>query len=221
MAAKRSVFLDALSLLALLGVVGANFLGLYYPDVITQQGVAHRIFYLHVPLAWVALYAPLLAALSGILYLVRRRAVFDIISLSATRISLVFSITVVISGALWARVEWGTYWNPLDSRLNSFLVLFLILVGYFLLRGMIDAEERRATVGALIAIFSALASVLTWFAIRLVEPDTHPQSVLGSMAPDIRFTFWMGVLAYHLFFFALLYRLYLHEIITRKLRSDL
>jgi len=219
MGSPRQIVLDFFSLLAVGCVVAANFLGLYYPEVITQQGVAHRIFYLHVPLAWVALYAPLLAAVSGILYLLSRRSVYDIVSLTATRISLIFSITVVISGALWARVEWGTYWNPLDSRLNSFLVLFLILVGYFLLRGMIDAEERRATVGALIAIFSALASVLTWFAIRLVEPDTHPQSVLGTMAPDIRLTFWIGVLAYHLFFLALVYRLYIFEMIQRKYQT--
>jgi heme exporter protein C len=200
---------------AVLLVAGANFLGLYYPPPISSQGVAHRIFYLHVPIAWVALYAPFVGSVCGALYLFTRKPLYDMLSCTATRLSLIFSVAVIYSGAIWAHVEWGTYWNVYDSRLNSFLILLLVLIGYFLLRNMIESEERKATVSSLLAIFSALASLMTWFAIRLVEPDTHPTSVLGSMAAEIKLTFWLSVLAYHFFFLAFFYRSFIHEKLAR------
>ncbi len=177
---------------------------LTWPPVIVSQGQAHRIFYLHVPIAWVALYAPLLSALTGLLFLYKRKEVYDIWSLSAARLAFLFGLGVVISGPLWAQTEWGVYWNWKDARLISFFVLLLVLGAYFLLRSSTEQPHRQATLGAGISLLAALSAVLTWLAIRWIEPDTHPQPVLASMSPKIGLAFWISVAAYHLLFIVLL-----------------
>ena len=187
-------------------LVPVTLICLSYPPTIASQGIAHRIFYLHVPIAWVALYAPIIAAGSSCLYLWTRHNRYDIYSLAATRIAYIFAIAVLFSGPLWAATEWGSYWNWKDSRLISFFVLLLILSAYFIHRSMASSVGVQEKLGSsVIAILAALASILTWLAIRWMEPDTHPGSVLDKMSPKIRLSFWIAVLAYHLLFWSLLY----------------
>ncbi|MBI3394607.1 MAG: cytochrome c biogenesis protein CcsA [Spirochaetia bacterium] len=196
--------LDLIMIVPALAVPAVTILALIYPPVIVSQGQAHRIFYIHVPVAWVALYAPLVSALCGIAFLITRREMFDVWSLVNARIALLFALGVVISGPLWAATEWGTYWNGKDPRLMSFFVLVLCLGGYFLIRNLTDDETARTRYAAVMAVVSALSAVATWLAIRVVTPDTHPTSVMGTMAPEIRRTFWYSVLGYHLLFLFLL-----------------
>ena len=177
---------------------------LLVPPVLLEQGQAHRIFYIHVPVAWVALYAPLIASVSGILYLVTRRQVFDRWNVVNARISVLFSLGVVISGPLWAYTAWGTFWNFSDPRLMSFFILLLCLGGYFLVRLFTDDVERRGIYSAVWAVIAAAASVFTWLAIRVLETDLHPGPVLKDMDERIASAFWWNVLAYHLLFWVLL-----------------
>jgi len=175
-------------------------LALTYPPPIISQGQAHRIFYIHVPIAWVALYAPLLSCLCGILYLVTRREIYDLWCIAANRVALLFGLAVIISGPLWASTEWGTYWDWTDSRLMSFFFLVLCLCGYFYMQMVTDHPRKRAVGGAIMSIIAALSATLTWLAIRLVTPEKHPPPVMGTMAPEIRITFWVSVIGYHLLF---------------------
>ncbi|MCB1168504.1 MAG: cytochrome c biogenesis protein CcsA [Leptospiraceae bacterium] len=178
--------------------------GLLVPPVVLQQGEAHRIFYIHVPVAWVALYAPLISAVCGFLFLFTRRQVFDRWNVANARIAVLFSLGVVISGPIWAHTAWGTFWNFSDPRLMSFFILLLCLGGYFLVRLFTDDVSRRAVYSALWAIIAAAASIFTWLAIRVLETDLHPGPVLKTMAPEISRSFWYNVLAYHLLFWLLL-----------------
>ncbi len=184
-------------------VVPVALLALTYPPTISSQGVAHRIFYWHVPIAWVALYAPLLAAFCGLIHIWTKKEIYDIWSIANAKIAYLFSLAVLVSGPLWASTEWGTYWNWKDSRLISFFILFLCLNGYFLVRKFIENSAQETSSAALLAILSAIASLLTWFAIRWIEPDTHPPSVLDKMSHRIALTFWISVLAYHFLFWIL------------------
>ena len=196
-------------------LIPLSLLVLSYPPTIPSQGVAHRIFYFHVPIAWVALYAPLLSAGSALLYLFTRKESYDIWSLASSRIAYLFAIAVLISGPLWAETEWGVYWNWKDSRLISFFILFLTLSTYFLVRLFSQNPASEKSSAAVLAILAAIAAVLTWFAIRLIEPDTHPPSILNKMSPKISQSFWLSVLVYHLFFWALLHLSIYHEKIIR------
>ncbi len=193
-----------------------SLFSLYYPPTIASQGIAHRIFYIHVPIAWVALYAPFFGAVFSLLYLFRRKEKYDIYSVACLRIAYLFGIAVLVSGPLWASTEWGTYWNWKDSRLVSFFILLLSLSAYFLVRrNFYESPVQARSASALVATLSALASLLTWFAIRWIEPDTHPPSVLDKMSPPIRLSFWLSVLAYHMLFWVLLYLAIQHEKIRR------
>jgi len=212
---RRWPLLDILLTLLSLSVPAALALALTYPPPEITQGQAHRIFYIHVPIAWVALYAPILSAICGILFLLKRSIAFDQWSVAANRIALLFSLGVVISGPIWAKAIWGVYWDWTDERLMSFFILLLSLGGYFYARSLIASPERRARIGAILSIVAALSAITTWFAIRLVEPQQHPGSLLGAMAPSIRLTFWLNILAFHFFFLALFRVALRHE----KIRS--
>ena len=193
-----------IALLCAFAIVPVSLITLNYPPTIATQGIAHRIFYLHVPMAWVALYAPKICALCALLYLFTRKDIYDIWALASARIAYVFSLAVLISGPLWAATEWGTYWNWKDARLVSFFILFLILNAYFLVRSLAASPLIEKSSSAAIGVLAALATVLTWYAIRWLEPDTHPQPVLDKMSPPIALSFWIAILAYHLLFWLFL-----------------
>ena len=198
------IYLEIFFMILTLALPIVTYLALTYPPTIASQGQAHRIFYIHVPIAWVALYAPLFSAVAGLLFLFTRNEKFDVWSLVNARLAFLFALGVVISGPLWAVSEWGTYWNWKDKRLMTFFILLLCLGGYFMVRFLTDNERNRGVYGAVMAVISALASLMTWFAIRLIETDTHPGSVLGTMSPKIQQTFWISVLGYHLLFWVFL-----------------
>lgn len=181
-----------------------TLLAMTYPPTIVEQGQAQRIFYIHVPVAWVALYAPFFAAISGLLYIFTRNERYDVWSLANARLAFLFALGVLPSGMLWGSIEWGTYWRWSDARLMSFFVLLMTLTGYFLVRWYTEDPRKQAVYSAVMAIIASLAAVLTWYAIRVIEPDLHPPPLLNKMSPKIRQTFWLSVLAYHLFFWVLL-----------------
>jgi heme exporter protein C len=194
---------EAIFLLFAFTVLPITLLALTYPPTIVEQGQAQRIFYLHVPLAWVALYAPFFSALSGLLYIFRRDERFDVWSLANARLAFLFALGALVSGMLWGSIEWGTYWRWSDARLMSFFVLLLTLAGYFLVRWYTEDPRKQAIYSAVMALLASLAALLTWFAIRVIEPDLHPPPLLNKMSPKIGQTFWISVLGYHLFFWVL------------------
>ncbi len=192
-------------------------LSLNYPNVILDQGTAHRIFYFHVSVAWVALYAPFFSMVFGVLYLWKKDLGYDVISLSMAKLAFLFSICVLFSGPIWANSAWGVPWDWTDSRLQSFFVLVISLLSYFILRNLIMDIHKKATVSSFMSIFASVNSILTWGAIRWMDnPGNHPGSVLGKggMDPDMKLTFWISILSYHILF------LILFSIIHKKEKLD-
>lgn len=202
---------NLLMILAAFAMPAVVIMGFYYPPVIIEQGQAHRIFYIHVPVAWVAIYSPIVAAYSGIMYLIKREAKYELLVVVSMRLALLFGLGVVISGPLWASTEWGVYWNWKDSRLMSFFILILTIGGFFIVREFTDDFRKRAVYSSVMAMLATLAAVLTWFAIRVITPDTHPTSVIGSMSPKIRLTFWISVIGFHFFYLFLFIISYRNE----------
>jgi heme exporter protein C len=199
---------DALLLICFLGVTGfALFHSLLVPNVLLEQGLSHRIFYFHVPVAWVALYGPFFASLFAIFYLFRKNSLYDRLSFSLNQVSLVFAIGVLISGPIWAKSAWGVPWDWTDARLQSFFILCLSLAGYFLLRSLIINPQKKELIGSYLTILCAMNALLTWGAIRWFDnPGNHPGSVLGKggMDPDMQFSFYWNVLGYHILFLLLI-----------------
>jgi heme exporter protein C len=192
-------------------LIPVTIMALVYPPVIISQGQAHRIFYIHVPIAWVSMYSPIIGCIAGILFILTKKSICDRINVTSMKVAFTFAIGVVISGPLWASTEWGTFWNWKDPRLMSFFVLLLTISSFFIVRNFTEDSQKKGTYSAIMTILATFASIFTWFSIRILTPDTHPGPVLNTMSPKIKTTFWISVLGYHFFFLVIFYLTYQYE----------
>lgn len=137
-------------------VLGA--IGLYYgftaPDDY-QQGQTVRILFIHVPAAWMSMFVYVCLAVASFLSLIFRHALADAAACAAAPLGAAFTLMALVTGALWGRPMWGTYW-VWDARLTSVLVMFLIYVAYIALRASLDDEARAARAGAILALVGAI-----------------------------------------------------------------
>lgn len=138
----------------------------------TVLGEVQRIFYFHVPLAWMMFFTFGLAAWWSFRYLATRDLRFDLKAASAVEVGLLFSVLAIVTGSLWAKPAWGVYWTW-DPRLTTILLLFLGYVAYALLRSTLDDPERRARLSAVVGLVVFLNVPLTYFSVRLWR-SLHP-----------------------------------------------
>jgi heme exporter protein C len=155
--------------------------------------VAQRIFYFHLGAALASYAAVAVAAAASALYLRRGRMVYDTLARDSAGLALVFALTVLIEGSLWATAEWGTAWRWEDARLDSYLILTLVFAGYLALRRAVEEPERRARVGAAYALLGSVlvpisfASVYLWQSLhpRVLVPGGQGISAQGGMTVGI------------------------------------
>jgi len=156
----------ALTALALAGVF------LVAPED-TDQGIIQKIFYFHVAIALASLVAFAVGGVYGVRYLRSRQERFDAVSSISIGIGLAFAVLVVLTGSIWARASWGTWWVWNDPRLVTFLIVVLLYGAYFMLRSSAEGE-RRMRYSAIYAI-AAFASVpLSFYSVRIAESFVHP-----------------------------------------------
>ncbi|HUO04850.1 MAG TPA: cytochrome c biogenesis protein CcsA [Candidatus Binataceae bacterium] len=153
-------------------MIAALFMVFDYAPTEADQGIVQRIFYFHVPCAWVAFASFGIAALSGILYLWLGDRIWDDLEYAAAETGMVFCTLVLVTGSLWAKPIWGTWWTW-DSRLTTTFILWLMYGGYMMMRASADDTAQTARFGAVIAIVAAadvpvvIASVRLW---RTIHP---------------------------------------------------
>lgn len=152
----------------------------YAPTEVTMGNV-QRIFYFHVGSAWVAAVAFFIALLSGIAYLRNPNRTWDTIAVGSVEIGLVFTSMTIVSGSVWGRPAWNTWWIW-SPRLTSITVLWLVYVAYFMLRGAIEDEEKRGRFSAVYVIAGFVTVLITFLSIRLLR-DIHPV-LIGESSAD-------------------------------------
>jgi heme exporter protein C len=173
-AADRASFWMAAALFVSMGA--ALYAALLYAPTERIQGDVQRIFYFHVPLAWTSYLAFAVVFVTSCAYLLRRAPLMDAIARSSAEVGLLLTTLMLITGSLWARPIWGTWWSW-DARLTTTLLLWFIYVGYLMLRSSIDDERRAARYAAVLGIIGALdipvihQSVVWWRSL-------HPESVV-------------------------------------------
>src|SRR3954467_1476598 len=147
----------------------------------TEQtmGEVQRIFYYHVPSAWVAFLCFFVNFLASIWYLVKRSARTDAVALACAEVGVVFCTIVLITGPLWARPVWGIWWTW-DARLTSTLVLWLIYVSYLVMRRFSEGQQT-ATLAAALSVFGFIDVPIVYMSIRWWRTQ-HPQPVMGGGA---------------------------------------
>lgn len=169
--------LDIASFILLLIATGMVF---FYAPREAVMGEVQRVFYFHVSTGWIGMAAFVLAALAGILYLVRPDKKWDILAVAAVEIGLVYSFVNIVTGSIWARPAWNTWWTW-DPRLVTSTIMELTFLAYLLLRQSVEDPEKRARFGAIYSILAALTVPLTYYSIRIWR-TLHPV-VIGSGSP--------------------------------------
>jgi heme exporter protein C len=166
----------ALTLLGLAGLIGVYALSFFWVSTEINQGVAQRIFYVHVPAAWTSFLAFGISALTSGMYLWLRDERLDRAALCAAEGGMVFATIMLTTGPLWGKIAWGTFWTW-EPRLTFTLLLWFIFLGYFMVRSSTEDPEKGKRFAAVVAIVGALdipfihLSVI-WFR------SLHPQPVV-------------------------------------------
>jgi heme exporter protein C len=189
----------------------------------TEQtmGEVQRIFYYHVPSAWVAFLCFFVNFLASIWYLVKRSARTDAVALACAEVGVVFCTIVLITGPLWARPVWGIWWTW-DARLTSTLVLWLIYVSYLILRRY-GAGGQTPVIAAALAIFGFVDVPLVYMSIRWFRTQ-HPQPVIGGgqgsgIHPAMLHALLMNFLAFSVFAIVLIWLRYRLEVMEQQVES--
>ncbi len=183
----------------------AAFAALVYAPTEQVMGPLQRIFYFHVPTAVVAFLAFAVAFVASIAYLSSGERHWDTLALSAVEIGELFSTLVLLTGMVWARAAWNTWWTW-DPRLTTTLVLWLIYAGYLVLRGSVEDEGRRARYGAVLAIVGFVDVPVVFMAIRWWR-TIHPvvfDSSGAHVEPRMLAAFLISLAAFVILFAALL-----------------
>ena len=184
----------------LLFVIATGMVFLYAPMEVVM-GQVQRVFYYHVASAWVGMLGFLVAAVAGIGYLRTGKRSWDNISLASVEISVVFLVIAIITGSIWARPIWNTWWTW-DPRLTTTTIMVLIYAAYLMLRSGIEDPDRRARFGAVYAIIGFISVPLTFLSIRIFR-TIHPV-VIGSGDPGAEGSFDMSTRMLHTFIFSLI-----------------
>ena len=168
------------------------------------MGVVQRIFYFHVPLAWVAFLSFFVVFIASIFYLWKRNEWWDIIAYSSAEIGILFTSLVLITGSIWAKPIWGVWWTW-DARLTTTLVLWLMYLAYFLVRSYATEESRGARFAAVAGIVGFIDVPIVALAIVLWRTQ-HPQPVIfeGGLSPAMLLTLLICLAAFTVLYAQLL-----------------
>ena len=209
---KRPKLLDGLTAVSILLLITATAMVFFYAPLEKIMGAVQKVFYFHVATAWVGMLSFIVAGVVGVLFLVKKDSRWDLVGLSAVEIGVVFTTITIISGSIWARPIWNTWWTW-DPRLTTASIMLLVFAAYLMLRAGIDEPERRGRFSAVYAIVGALSVPLTFFSIRLFR-TIHPV-IIGSsdptaagafdMTPKMLQTFIFGLVTFTVLFFTLLW----------------
>lgn len=193
-----------IGVLALLNIAVALYMALFYAPMEKTMGDAQRIFYFHVPSAWIGFLAFFIVFLASLMYLWRRERRWDALALSAAEIGVVFTTLVLLTGPLWAKKAWGAFW-VWDARLTTTLILWMIYVGYLMLRSTAESE-RRARFAAVLGIVGFLDVPIIYLSVEWWRTQ-HPELLIGKpggLEPSMLQTLMVALLSFTLLFVFLL-----------------
>lgn len=209
---------------AVLGILGValtlylHWMVFFWVPTERTMGVVQRIFYIHVPAAWVAFMAFGIVAICSAMYLWLKDERLDMAAVAAAEGGMLYTAIVLLTGPLWGRVAWGTWWTW-EPRLTLTLLLFFIYLGYFLVRASTENPQKGKRFAAVVGIVGALDIPLIHLSVQWFR-SLHPAPVVmkpegPSLHPDMLATLFVGLGATTLIFFSLFLFRYGLERMTR------
>jgi heme exporter protein C len=178
----RTRTLGILTILSGIGFVILMLLALFYAPTDSVQGHVQRLFYLHMPTFFGGATAFLITVVAGVQYLHTRDLKWDRLALASVEVGLPLMTVTLVTGAVWARPTWNTFWTS-DPRLNSMAVMWLLYAAYLTLRHSLENPERRARFAAVYGVLSFISVFYVFIVIRIRSDTLHPV-VVGESPVD-------------------------------------
>ncbi len=209
---RALIFLDFLALLAL---ATAFALVIFYAPFELTMGSVQKVFYFHVAAGWAGMLGFFVATIAAVACLKTGSLKWDVAGLAGVEIGMVLMALCIVSGSIWARPVWNTWWTW-DPRLTTALIMELIYAAYLLLRSGFDDARRRAKLAAVYAIVGFISVPLTFFSIRVFR-TIHPVMIgsadssaneLFAMNPSMQTAFFSSLAAFSILFIALYWHRY-------------
>jgi heme exporter protein C len=218
-APKRVV--DWFVLLALAGMVAVYVRAIYFTPQELRQGFAQKILYVHAPSAIAAYIAFGMMGLMSVIYLWQRDPRSDRMGEAAAEVAVMFFTLTCVTGSIWAKTQWGAWWVWQEPRLTLALFLWVVGVGYLVLRRTFDEEETRARYAAVLGVMSVVLIPFVHLSVQLFSRSSmHPGAMMIApptpdplpgvdpppevMPPVMQVTFWLGMIMAALLCIALL-----------------
>lgn len=182
---------------------------LYFSQEASGFVSTSRVIFYHVPVAWVAVLAFLVSAVFSILYLRSKNPDHDIWASSSAGLGFLFSILATVTGSMWAKMEWGSFWNW-DPRETSILILLLIYAAYFALRSALESKEQKAQLSAVYSILAFVTVPFLIFVVPRILFTLHPENPVFAtqaskkMTPAIRLVFFSSLFGFSLLYYWIL-----------------
>ena len=189
-------------------IVGLLLAFLYAPIDASTMGYSQKIFFYHAPIAETAIVAFGISFVAAVLYLRSQDPKWDRLGVVSIRLGLLFSSLVMATGMIWGKAAWGTWWDW-EPRLTTFLLVCFLYVAYFVLRSVVEEEQRRATFAAVFAIIAFIDVPITFFATRFLPAGMHPVVITagGTGMPGSMFiSFFISMIGMTLLLVALIRR---------------
>ena len=210
----------ALATAALFGI--GLYLALYVAPPDYQQGETVRIMFIHVPAAWLAMFGYTLIAIASLGTLIWRHPLADVAAKTAVPIGATFTFIALVTGSLWGKPMWGTYW-VWDARLTSVLVLFLLYLGLMALWQAIDEPGRAGRAAAILALVGAINVPIIKFSVDWWNTLHQPASVFraggSTIDPSLLTPLFVMAIAFTLLFVLLHLLAMRAEILRRRVRA--
>ena len=194
--------------LAIAASLIATFMALVWAPTDAVQGDVYRIIYVHVPLAWLAYLAFFVVFIASLGWLWTKRPWFDALAVASAEVGVLFTGMFIIAGSIWAKPTWGVWWTW-DPRLVTTAVMFMMYVGYLLLRSLSTDFSRRATRAAVLGVIAVIDIPIVHLSVLWMNSLHQLPTVLragGSPALDAAMGMTLGicVIAFTLVYFAFL-----------------
>lgn len=198
------------------------YLAFYVAPPDYQQGETARIMYIHVPCAWLAMAVYAMVAMSAFGFLVFRHPLADVSAKTAVPLGAAFTFLALVTGSLWGRPTWGTYW-VWDARLTSVLILFFLYLGLMALRSSIEDDSLASKLTAILALVGIVMLPIIKFSVDFGNTLHQPASVLRVGGPTIDTAMLTPLLVmalgFTLMFVAMHFKAMRNEILRRRVRA--
>lgn len=213
-----------LGILSLIGMMVSIWMIFLYAPTDAIEGQPQRIFYFHVPVAWIGMLAFGVVTVAGIGYLWKKDERWDWAARASAELGAVFITLALITGSIWGKTTWGTWWTW-DARLTTTLILWFIYIGYLMLRSYMGRTHESARSGAVLAIIGLIDVPIIYESVNWWR-TLHPQAEVGTpgaLPPSVVLTLMISLVTFTLFYSFLmiqLYQLQRMQTLAQRLRAS-